>query len=225
MRFLTEDIIEAGNLTIEKNKEQKLQLQKVFSEEANALNLLNPYLLKFMVRVLLENKVEWVNQSKTILPALFNLCVQYFIKFWDKSKTKVAERMLHSCIQIASYCSEFVELFAASTVLEQVVNNELITRVAKSIDYDNQNNDKSFTEVKRLILETYLSLINLYANASSKGLASFDKILQTTKGISDAKRGYQIVKEKQEMKFLRYLHHHDQLKDHEKKLIQKTFET
>jgi hypothetical protein len=48
---------------------------------------------------------------------------------------------------------------------------------------------------------------------------SFDPKLEITKGISIAKRGLQIIKEKDNFSFLPYLIHHEGLRDAEKALL------
>jgi hypothetical protein len=54
---------------------------------------------------------------------------------------------------------------------------------------------------------------------------SFDPKLEITKGISIAKRGLQIIKEKDNFSFLPYLIHHEGLRDAEKALLNQTYES
>jgi len=74
-------------------------------------------------------------------------------------------------------------------------------------------------------LEIYLSLIHLYERAEAEFNCKFDKIIELTPGVSEAKRAFRIVREKSSFQFLKYYVFHNQLADHQKKLINESVAT
>lgn len=92
----------------------------------------------------------------------------------------------------------------------------------KEIDFEqvDKGEKKKFSEKQKLLLEIYLGLVGLVQRASSElGRLTWDSTLEITKGISIAKRGLQIIKEKSNFKFLPYYIHHCDLKDTEKNML------
>lgn len=158
-----QDILKAGLATFESLKRQKpQQATTYFSTEAKATQELNPYLLKFVVKILIENRSKIVRESKTILPTLFSMCLATVVKFWNNSERKLVQRMLHSCMQIVFFVNEYIDIFGKSGVFEAIVNNQLLTKIASNINYENKE-EQPFSEEQRLILEIYLALMSLYS--------------------------------------------------------------
>lgn len=82
-----QDILKAGLITFESLKRQKpQQATQYFSKEEKAITELNPYLLKFITKIVIENRSKIVRESKTILPTLFSMCLATVIKFFNNSE-------------------------------------------------------------------------------------------------------------------------------------------
>jgi hypothetical protein len=87
-----------------------------------------------------------------------------------------------------------------------------LTYVIKGSDFTAE----SFSEIQKLLLEVYLSIITLKDIAKEKNHKIEDS-LQLTPGISNAKLALRIVREKEEYKMLKYYIHLDSLPAHIKK--------
>ena len=98
-----------------------------------------------MIKILIENRAKVLQISKSILPALFSMCLGMVIKFWNQSERKLVQRLLHSCMHIVFFLNEYITVFGTSGVLEGVVNNPLLTKIASTIDYVNKE-EKVFSE-------------------------------------------------------------------------------
>lgn len=191
-----QDILKAGLITFESLKRQKpQQATQYFSKEEKAITELNPYLLKFITKIVIENRSKIVRESKTILPTLFSMCLATVIKFFNNSERNLVQRMLHSCMHIIFFVNEYIESFGKSGVFEAIVNNPLLTAIASKINYENKE-ELAFSEEQRLILEIYLALMTMYNEQQIKNNVNFDSSLQNTVGILQAKKALQIVKEK-----------------------------
>jgi len=68
-------------------------------------------------------------------------------------------------------------------------------------------------------------LIHLYERAEAEFNCKFDKIIELTPGVSEAKRALRIVREKNSFQFLKYYVFHSQLADQQKKLINESVAT
>ena len=68
-------------------------------------------------------------------------------------------------------------------------------------------------------------MIHLCEKAEVDFNFKFDKILEMTPGVSEAKRALRIVREKGSFSFLKYYVYHSQLADHQKKLMNETVAT
>lgn len=79
----------------------------------------------------------------------------------------------------------------------------MLTYFVKDIDYLAE----SYSEVQRLLLEVYLSVINLKDLAEKELGSKMETGIQLTSGVSLAKRALRIVREKQDFKLLKYLIH------------------
>lgn len=165
-----------------------------FATEDVAIMQLNPYLLKFVCNMLFENDPDWLKQSKTYLPCLFSFCLSFFVKFWDKKDGSISGVLLNTAIRILFYVQQNLKEFSASGVLEKIVNTPILTRIVKDIDFT--KTESAFSEEQKQLLEVYLSLIHLSERAEAEYNCKFDKILELTPGISDAKRALRIVREK-----------------------------
>lgn len=97
------------------------------------------------------------------------------------------QRMLHACMQIIFFVNEFISAFGTSGVFEGIVNNTLLTLIASKINFENKE-EQAFSEEQRLILEIYLTLMNMYAEQQVKQNVNFDSALENTVGILNAKK-------------------------------------
>jgi hypothetical protein len=97
---------------------------------------------------MLENRAKWLVSHPGYLPNLFSILVAMIVKFYNVSKeSKVITKMLHACLHILFYCREYLTEFANNGVLEGIVNNDLLTRIAKAIDFEKEKVDnKRFSE-------------------------------------------------------------------------------
>lgn len=148
-RFLACDVIEAGKLTLKELLDKKSDApSKFFTSEEQNIKLLRPDLLKFTVSLMLENRAKWLVSHPGYLPNLFSILVAMIVKFYNVSKeSKVITKMLHACLHILFYCREYLTEFANNGVLEGIVNNDLLTRIAKAIDFEKEKVDnKRFSE-------------------------------------------------------------------------------
>ena len=80
----------------------------------------------------------------------------------------------------------------------------------KGIDYTGENQK----EVQKLLLEVYLTLINLKELAEEHSKTKIESILQSTPGISSAKRCLKILREQQNFKFVKYYIHQSGLPEY-----------
>ena len=104
-KFVFEDIILAGKLTIDALKAEKPKAVSAhFATEDIAIVQLNPYLLKFVGNMLMENSPDWLLASKTYLPCLFSLCFSFLVKFWDKKDGQIGGILLNSALRILFFC-------------------------------------------------------------------------------------------------------------------------
>lgn len=85
------------------------------------------------------------------------------LKFWNTGKeSKIITKLLYICIHLVFYTSEYLKEMTDNGILEKFVNNPLITKIAKEIDFEREKDDKKkFSEKQKLILEIYLGLIGL----------------------------------------------------------------
>ena len=67
----------------------------------------------------------------------------------------------------------------------------MITHIVKDIDYTSDN----CKEVQKMLLEVYLTLINLKNVAEEHSKTRIESILHSTTGISNAKRCIKILRE------------------------------
>lgn len=141
-----QDILKAGFTTFESLKNQKPQaVSTYFSTEEKGIQELNPYLLKYVIKVTLDNRSKVLQSSKTILPTMFSMCLAMVVKFWNNNERKLVQTMLHSCMQIVFFVNEYMNLFAKSGVFESIVNNPLLTKIASKINYENTE-EQPFSE-------------------------------------------------------------------------------
>jgi hypothetical protein len=71
---------------------------------------LTPYLLKFGISLMLENRAKWLVSNNSYLPNLFSLAVGMILKFWNSTKENVIiTKLLHSCIHLVFYTSEYLK--------------------------------------------------------------------------------------------------------------------
>ncbi len=104
-KFVFEDIIQAGKLTLDALKSEKPKAVSAhFATEDIAIVQLNPYLLKFVSNILMENSPDWLLGSKTYLPCLFSLCFSFLVKFWDKKDGQISGILLNSALRILFFC-------------------------------------------------------------------------------------------------------------------------
>jgi len=138
-RFLIQDVIKAGFDTFEALAKQKPQNSVTyFGFEEKAVKELNPYLLRFVTKVCIENRSAILQKSKTILPTLFSMCLAVVVKFWNNGERLMLQHMLHSCMQIIFFLNEYIGHFGTSGVFEAIVNNPLLTKIASTINYENK---------------------------------------------------------------------------------------
>jgi hypothetical protein len=64
-------------------------------------------------------------------------------------------------MQMIFFVNEFIGDFGTSGVFEKIVNNPLLTLIASKINYENKE-EAAFSEEQRLILEIYLTLMNMF---------------------------------------------------------------
>lgn len=145
-----------------------------------------------------------------------------FVYFFNEKPLRI--KLTESCLRMVFLCFEKIKEFAANGVIPNIVNNSLLTKIIKDIDYK-KSDDKKFTESQKLLLEIYLSLNDLTKAVKEKTNVSFDSILETTIGISQVKRAKTIIREREKFNFLKYYIHHQSLKDHEHKLMNQNIET
>jgi len=229
-RFLADDIIRAGCETLKQLQDKKSDVpSKFFTNEDQNITLLTPYMLKFGISLFIENRAKWLTENNSYLPNLFSMAVGMILKFWNTTKENaIITKLLHSCIHLVFYMSEYLKEMNDNGILEKFVNEPLITKIVKQIDYEKADkpDNKSFSEKQKLLLEIYLGLIGLVQKASNDfGRLTWDSTLEITKGISIAKRGLQIIKEKDAFNFLPYFIHHKDLKDNEKNMLNQTYES
>lgn len=77
--------------------------------------------------------------------------------------------------------------------MQKVINSPIITFIITKIDYEKA---VTFSEVQKLLLEVYLSMVTLRDMAEEKTGHKIDTSIQLTPGISLAKRALRIVREK-----------------------------
>jgi hypothetical protein len=115
---------------------------KFFTSEEKNIKMLSPYMLKFTISLLLENGASWLTSQPCYMKSLFGLCTSMMVKFWNTGKEKkVVKDLLTSCLHLIFYTSENLKEMYDSGVLEGIVNNQMITKVAKAIDFDTKDND------------------------------------------------------------------------------------
>ena len=103
------------------------------------------------------------------------------------------QRMLHACMQIIFYMNEYISDFGKSGVFEAIVNNKLLTLIASKIDFENKS-EAAFSEEQRLILEIYLTLMNMYSEQKDNNNVNFDSAMENAVGILNANKALQIVR-------------------------------
>jgi len=195
-----------------------------FGFEDKAVSELNPHMLKFVVKVCIEGRSKLLQISKTILPTMFSMCLATMVKFWNNQERTMIQRMLHTCMQIIFFVNEYIGQFGTSGVFEAIVNNKLLTLIASKIDFENKS-EQAFSEEQRLILEIYLTLMNMYSEQRDKKNTNFDSAMENAVGILNANKALQIVKEKDQFNFLLYQIHLKNVKDHEMRQMNQLFET
>lgn len=142
---------------------------------------LNPYLLKFMTTLLIEIKPKFLLEYASTLPNIYSLHVHMFVYFFNEKPLRI--KLTESCLRIVFLCFEKIKEFAENGVIPNIVNNTLLTKIVKNIDFQ-KTDDKKFTESQKLLLEIYLSLNDLCKAVKDKTNVKFDSILETTIGIS-----------------------------------------
>lgn len=186
-----------------------MAIGKFFDTEATAIEFLHPSLLRFAINICLEFRVTVVRESKTYLPTLMGLALGFYLKFWVPNDSSVPMKLLSTCQSIVFFTQEYLDELLVTDVVSKIINTPILTYVIKEIDYTVD----SFSDVQKLLLEVYLSIITLKDMAEEKN-AKIDSILQMTPGISLAKRCLRIVREKQDFQLLKYYVHLEALPAH-----------
>lgn len=145
-------------------KEKKTDVpSKFFTNDDQNMTLLTPYMLRFGISLMIENRTKWLTTDASYLPNLFSLAVGMILKFWNITKeNKIITQLLSTCIHLIFYTSEYLKEMNDNGILEKFVNEPLITKIVKKIDFEQKDNEnKKFSEKQKLLLEIYLGLIGL----------------------------------------------------------------
>jgi len=211
-RFVHEDVLQGAKKSAESIWKDKAEaVSKRFSTDEIAIQECNPYMLKFVTSLLLENRSSIITESKTYLPNLFSTIIAHMVKFWDNGEMKIVKVLLTSAMQIIFFTNEYLEKFCQNDVVSKLINTPLLTMIIKGIDFKSTS---SFSEQQKQMLEVYLGLISMKEEAAAKFNYKFDAILEITPGISFVKRGLKVVKDTENMEFLKYYIHKESLKPH-----------
>lgn len=162
-RFVHEDVLQGAQASANSIWTLKTEsVSKHFSTDEIAVQECNPYLLKFVTSLLLENRSAIFTESKTYLPCFFATIMSHIIKFWDNSEMKIVKDLLTSAMQIIFFTREYLEQYCKNDVVSKLVNTRLITTMIKDIDF--MSNSK-FSEEQKQMMEVYLGLISLKEEA------------------------------------------------------------
>lgn len=119
------------------------------------------------------------------------------------------------------FAQEYLDRYLKSGVVQKVINTPIITYIIRQIDYTKS----TYTEVQKLLLEVYLSMITLRDMAEQQIGHKLDTSIELTLGISNAKMALRIVKEQKDFKFLRYYIHQQSLPAEVAKEFKQSFGT
>lgn len=101
------------------------------------------------------------------------LALGMFIKFWVKDGTAIPMKLLTVCQNIVFFTQEYLDTYLATEVVQKIINSPIITLIIKEIDYTKS----SYSEVQKLLLEVYLSILTLKDMAEAKTGTKIDSIL------------------------------------------------
>lgn len=88
-------------------------------------------MLKFIVSVMLENRVDMLTKSKTYLANVFSTLCGQIVKFWDQSEMKIVKVIINSMLQVIFFTREYLEEFCNNGIVEKIVNTPLLTQIVK----------------------------------------------------------------------------------------------
>jgi hypothetical protein len=97
--------------------EKAAQINKLIANEEDAITLLHPNLLLFVINLCLEFRIKVVIQSKSYLPALMGLALGMFVKLWNPQDAKLCMKLLIVCERITFFTQEYIEEFYKNGVL------------------------------------------------------------------------------------------------------------
>lgn len=127
-RFVHEDVLQGAIKSAESVWTLKSEpVNKHFATDEIAIQECNPYLLKFVTSMMLENRVDMLTESKTYLPQVFSIIMANIVKFWDNAEMRIVKVLNTSAMQIIFFAREFLEKFCANDVVASLVNTPIIT--------------------------------------------------------------------------------------------------
>lgn len=89
--------------------EKSPQIDKIIGTEEDAVVLLHPSLLHFVINLCLEFRMDFVLKSKSIIPTFMGLAMGMFTKLWNPKDAKVCMKLLVVCERIIFFCQENLE--------------------------------------------------------------------------------------------------------------------
>jgi len=150
--FLVKDILQAGAQGVKDFRANKVKkLTDYFNNEENAVNGLNPYLLRFVASYLVKKDSSLLRDTKNCLATLINLHLCCVIYFQDPPLTR---KLLKSALKLISFGIKNCQTLAKAGEITAIVQNKLVKLVTSGIDYS----DESTSENKRLTAQQLLFL-------------------------------------------------------------------
>jgi hypothetical protein len=224
--FLLKEVLRAGVKSVEAFRAEKTKkVTDHFQIEENAVNGLNPYLLRFVSSYLVKEDSPDLLDIKNCVATLLNLHLANVLYFQDHKP--LVRKLLKSVVKLIGYAKLHCGALAKSEELPGIIQNQLVKEVTSEIDFkDTQESDsKKLAEQQLLFLEVHLQIDSLQAQAAKAHNTHVGKVLEDSEAICQVKRNKKILQERDNFNLLKYLYHLEHLEDHQKALMNVNVET
>jgi hypothetical protein len=138
------------------HENEQLDLFELTTKTANAMvgseRTLNPYVMNFMVKLLLSS--PQLTLEPVLVLTIFNLLLSQTVLFCADVDSRIAVRLLKTCGLVLRLVSKNISLFAETkSTIEAFVNNKILHLICLDLDYSrSDNNADQLTDKKRELL-------------------------------------------------------------------------
>jgi len=163
-------------------------LTDFFSTQDNATTGLNPYMLIFISKFIINGKKVEVLKVKNLLANFINLLLLFSISFYENKILTI--KLLKMVAKLLVFAKENSAVLAKSGEMELIIKNSLIKEATKVINFEDEasSNSLKFTDSQLIFMELHLMLDRLRDYVEEKDGVYIGRILEDSQEMSLVKR-------------------------------------